>query len=64
MNSEHHSEHSAWETPDPAFWTKNDYAVVRADERGCGQSPGLLDTMSQNTSETFFHVVEWAAEQP
>ncbi|KAF4548662.1 Hypothetical protein D9617_26g078750 [Elsinoe fawcettii] len=63
VNPEHKSEHSAWETPDPAFWTKHGYAVVRADERGLGQSPGLLDTMSRGTSECFFDVVEWCAEQ-
>ncbi|KAJ5524321.1 alpha/beta-hydrolase [Penicillium frequentans] len=64
VNSAHHSEHSAWETPDPAFWTKNGYVVVRADERGTGQSPGKLDTMSRGTSDAFFDVVEWAADQP
>ncbi|KAJ9632336.1 hypothetical protein H2203_000741 [Taxawa tesnikishii (nom. ined.)] len=63
VNPEHHSDHSAWETPDPGFWTKHGYAVVRADERGLGQSPGLLDTMSRGTSEAFFDVVEWCAEQ-
>ncbi|KAJ4012020.1 hypothetical protein NW752_004415 [Fusarium irregulare] len=64
VNPQHKSEHSAWETPDPAFWTKNGYAIVRADERGLGQSTGKLDTMSRGTSEAFFDVVEWAAEQP
>ncbi|RHZ51320.1 hypothetical protein CDV55_102922 [Aspergillus turcosus] len=64
VNPEHHSEHSAWETPDPGFWTKHGYAIVRADERGLGQSPGHLDTMSRDTSEAFVDVVEWAAEQP
>lgn len=64
VNAEHHSAHSAWETPDPGFWTKHGYAIVRADERGLGQSPGVLDTMSRGTSEAFFDVVEWAAEQP
>ncbi|KAF2152844.1 alpha/beta-hydrolase [Myriangium duriaei CBS 260.36] len=63
VNPEHKSQHSAWETPDPAFWTRHGYAVVRADERGLGQSPGLLDTMSRGTSECFFDVVEWAADQ-
>ncbi|KIW88812.1 uncharacterized protein Z519_10296 [Cladophialophora bantiana CBS 173.52] len=64
VNPEHHSPHSAWETPDPGYWTAQGYVVVRADERGLGQSPGLLDTMSRGTSEAFFDVVEWAAEQP
>ncbi|KAI9732768.1 MAG: hypothetical protein M1834_003706 [Cirrosporium novae-zelandiae] len=63
VNSEHHSAHSSWETPDPGFWTSHGYAVVRADERGLGQSPGILDTMSRGTSEAFFDVVEWASEQ-
>lgn len=64
VNPEHKSKYSAWETPDPVYWTKQGYVVVRADERGLGQSPGLLDTMSRGTSECFFDVVEWAAVQP
>ena len=64
VNPEHKSAHSAWETPDPQYWTSKGYAVVRADERGLGQSPGVLDTMSRGTSDAFFDVVEWCAEQP
>ncbi|KAI6856755.1 alpha/beta-hydrolase [Hortaea werneckii] len=64
VNPHQKSEHSAWETPDPLYWTQQGYAIVRADERGCGQSPGLLDTMSKGTSEAFFEVIEWAADQP
>lgn len=64
VNPAHKSAHAAWETPDPGFWTSHGYAVVRADERGLGQSPGVLDTMSRGTSEAFVDVVEWAAEQP
>ncbi|KAI0866274.1 X-Pro dipeptidyl-peptidase C-terminal non-catalytic domain-containing protein [Xylaria cubensis] len=63
VNPEHRSKYSAWETPDPVYWTRHGYAVVRADERGLGQSPGFLDTMSRDTSECFFDVVEWCAEQ-
>ncbi|KAJ6010399.1 hypothetical protein N7451_001811 [Penicillium sp. IBT 35674x] len=63
VNPEQKSEHSSWETPDPKYWTSQGYAVVRADERGTGQSVGKLDTMSRGTSEAFFDVVEWAAEQ-
>ncbi|GAP89108.2 putative X-Pro dipeptidyl-peptidase C-terminal non-catalytic domain-containing protein [Rosellinia necatrix] len=64
LNPEHRSKYSAWETPDPVYWTRQGYAVVRADERGLGQSPGFLDTMSRGTSECFFDVVEWCADQP
>lgn len=63
VNPEHKSAHAAWETPDPGFWTGHGYAVVRADERGIGQSRGRLDTMSRGTSEAFFEVVEWCAAQ-
>ena len=63
LPSEHKSHHSAWETPDPGYWTSCGYVVVRADERGIGQSPGHLDTMSRNTSDAFCDLVEWAAEQ-
>lgn len=63
VNPEQRSKYSAWETPDPVYWTRRKYVVVRADERGLGQSPGFLDTMSRGTSECFFDVVEWAAEQ-
>lgn len=55
--------HAAWEVPCPDYWTSQGYAVVRVDERGTGQSPGLLDTMSRGTSEAFFDVIEWISEQ-
>ena len=60
----HKSTHSAWEVPDPLFWTSNGYVVVRADERGTGNSPGFLDSMSAATYDGFFDVVEWCADQP
>lgn len=63
MNPQHKSAHSAWETPDPGYWTQRGYIVLRVDERGTGQSPGQLDVLSRGTSETFFDVIEWAAEQ-
>lgn len=64
MNPKQKSKHSAWETPDPGFWTANDYVVVRADERGTGNSPGRLDSMSSATCDGFVDVIEWAASQP
>lgn len=64
MSDEQKSKYAAWETPEPVFWCKHGYAIVRADERGLGQSPGVMDTMSRGTSEAFLDVVEWAASQP
>ncbi|TKA76929.1 hypothetical protein B0A55_03114 [Friedmanniomyces simplex] len=63
VNPKHKSAHAAWETPHPTFWTEHGYAIVRADERGLGQSPGVLNTFSRSSPEGFFDVVEWAAEQ-
>ncbi|KAH6618432.1 Alpha/Beta hydrolase protein [Boeremia exigua] len=63
LNPAMKSEHAAWETPDPGYWTSKGYVVVRVDERGAGQSPGELDTMSRGTSEAFYDVIEWCSEQ-
>ncbi|KAK5721941.1 hypothetical protein LTR15_006535 [Elasticomyces elasticus] len=64
VNPKHKSEHTAWETPNPTFWTERGYAIVRADECGLGQSPGFLDTFGPGGPRAFFDVIEWAAEQP
>ncbi|KAJ4154908.1 hypothetical protein LMH87_000179 [Akanthomyces muscarius] len=64
VNCNQKSRYSAWETPDPVFWCRQDYAVVRCDERGFGQSPGYLDSMSSDTADSFCQAIEWAAEQP
>lgn len=55
---------SAWETPEPTYWTAQGYVIVRVDEQGVGESPGYLDTMSDQTANNFFHCIEWAASQP
>lgn len=64
LSPEQKSRYSAWETPDPVYWTHQGYAVVRVDERGSGQSPGTLDTMSSGTCDAFCQAIEWAADQP
>ncbi|CAI7613340.1 unnamed protein product [Penicillium pancosmium] len=60
----HQTEHSAWETPTPLFWTNHGYVVVRADEIGIGQSPGVLHVKSAIAIDGFCDVIEWAAQQP
>ncbi|GME34932.1 Alpha/Beta hydrolase protein [Neofusicoccum parvum] len=57
-------EHCSWETPNPKYWTSHNYVVVRADETGTGQSPGLLHILSQATIDGFYDLIEWASEQP
>ncbi|MFC5138965.1 CocE/NonD family hydrolase [Actinomycetospora rhizophila] len=57
-------EHMVWETPDPVWWTARGYALLRADTRGTGKSPGRLDLYGPRDAEDFHDVVEWAAEQP
>ncbi|KAF7590096.1 hypothetical protein BBP40_003252 [Aspergillus hancockii] len=64
LNPDQRSHYSAWETPDPVYWTSQGYAVVRVDERGSGQSPGMLDTMSSGTCDAFCQAIEWATDQP
>lgn len=64
VDATHKTEHSAWETPTPQFWTDHGYVVVRTDEIGIGQSPGLLHVKSATSIDAFFDVIEWAAEQP
>ncbi|KAH8880883.1 alpha/beta-hydrolase [Thozetella sp. PMI_491] len=60
----HKTDHSAWETPTPLYWTEKGYIVIRADEVGTGQSPGFLDALSSTTIDSFHDLIEWAAEQP
>src|SRR3954447_8679715 len=35
-----------WEVVDPEKWVPDGYACVRADSRGCGRSPGVIDHFS------------------
>ncbi|KAJ5775817.1 uncharacterized protein N7511_000828 [Penicillium nucicola] len=60
----HQTEHSAWETPTPQYWTDHGYIVIRADEIGIGQSPGVLHVTSAATIDGMCDLIEWAAQQP
>jgi uncharacterized protein len=58
------NEHMVWETPNPQWWVPRGYALVRADTRGTGKSPGRLDLYGPKDAEDFCDVIEWAAGQP
>ncbi|XWW92714.1 hypothetical protein V2A60_000640 [Cordyceps javanica] len=59
LNTAQKSQYSAWET-----WCSKGCVVVRCDERGFRQSPGYLDSMSADTTDSFCQAIEWAAAQP
>lgn len=52
--------HMNWETVDPERWIPHGYAVVRADSRGAGRSPGRLDVFSARETRDFYLAIEWA----
>jgi uncharacterized protein len=58
------NEHMVWETPNPHWWVPRGYALVRADTRGTGKSPGRLDLYGPQDAKDFYDVIEWAAARP
>ena len=55
--------HMNWETVDPEQWIRHGYAVVRADSRGAGRSPGRLDLLSRREIRDYHLAIEWAGTQ-
>lgn len=55
---------TTWEAPDPAWWTKQGYAVVNCDLRGAGTSEGTSALLSDQEGEDVYDVIEWAGAQP
>jgi uncharacterized protein len=55
---------TTWEAPDPAWWTKQGYAVVNCDLRGAGTSEGVSALLSDQEGEDVYDVIEWAGAQP
>ena len=56
--------HMVWETENPDTWVPEGYVLVRADTRGTGRSPGLLQVLGRREQEDCYDVVEWSAVQP
>jgi len=53
-----------WETTDPELWVPHGYAVIRADSRGAGWTPGFMDPASPREIEDLYQCIEWAGTQP
>jgi len=48
-----------WEVPDPERWIADGYAIVVADARGTGKSPGYYELMSaKDLAATFSRIVD------
>lgn len=53
-----------FESPDPAFWCHNGYAVANVDSRGVGFSEGDVELLTPQDAYDGYDFIEWAAEQP
>jgi predicted acyl esterase len=58
------SRYAGFESPDPAHWVKNGYAVVQADVRGMHKSEGQAGVLRPLDAQDYYDLIEWAALQP
>ncbi|KAL1962681.1 hypothetical protein VTN77DRAFT_9315 [Rasamsonia byssochlamydoides] len=63
LNPDHQTEHTAWETPTPVYWTQHGYVVVRADE--AAEQPRSTGKVSL-LGISYFAAMQWlvAAKSP
>jgi uncharacterized protein len=52
-----------FESPDPAYWCRNGYAVANVDPRGIGHSEGDYYGMGTVEAQDMYDFVEWLATQ-
>lgn len=57
------SQLTGFESPDPAYWVQQGYAVVQADVRGKYKSEGHAGVLRQQEAEDYYDLIEWAASQ-
>jgi predicted acyl esterase len=57
------SRFTGFESPDPLFWVGNGYAVMQTDIRGMHQSQGRAGVLTNQDSQDYYDVIEWAASQ-
>ena len=55
---------AGFESPDPAYWVENGYAVVQADVRGMHKSEGQAGVLRPLDAQDYYDLIEWAAVQP
>ena len=57
------SPYTCFETPDPAFWTSQGYALIMADARGTWGSEGNVTMGGPAEAEACYDLIEWAGVQ-
>ena len=57
------SHFAGFESPDPAHWVENGYAVVQADVRGMHKSEGQAGVLRPLDAQDYYDLIEWAASQ-
>jgi predicted acyl esterase len=60
---EHTSDYTAFEAPDPMYWTRHGYAIVVADCPGTWYGDGKVTYTSPEEAELFYDLIEWAGVQ-
>ncbi len=55
---------TGFESPDPAHWVQQGYAILQADVRGMHKSEGRAGVLRPQDAEDYFDLIEWAAAQP
>jgi predicted acyl esterase len=58
------SRYAGFESPDPAHWVENGYAVIQADVRGMHKSEGRAGVLRPLDAQDYYDLIEWAASQP
>jgi predicted acyl esterase len=52
-----------FESPDPAYWCRNGYAVANVDPRGVGHSQGDINMFGTQDGRDGYDFIEWLASQ-
>ena len=52
---------TGFESPDPAYWVKQGYAVLQADVRGMHKSEGQAGVLRPKDAEDCYDLIDWAA---
>ena len=55
---------TGFESPDPAYWVRQGYAVLQADVRGMHKSEGHAGFLRQQDAVDYYDLIEWTASQP